>query len=101
MRASHEIISAKSILGKENSQCKGSEADGDWLALRNSEEAGVAKSRVSKRSLVHAGPFWPSTSLAFVLNEMERIFSRWRQDVILLLPGGRKPQTGEKIGTVV
>lgn len=57
MRASHGIIFAKSILGRENSQCKSPEADGDWLVLRNSKRAGVAKSRVSKKSCSMQGLF--------------------------------------------
>ena len=51
MKANHWILFAENILGRGNSQRKGPEADGDWLVL-NSIEAGVANSRVSKRTVL-------------------------------------------------
>lgn len=69
-RAGYWVVFRKSIPGKGNSQCKGPEADGDWLLLRNNEEAGVAESRDSKRD-------WPVQGLrghlgVWLLSEMKQ-----------------------------
>lgn len=47
----------RAFRARGNRQCKGPEADGDWLVLRNSKEAGVTKSRVSKRGWCVKGLF--------------------------------------------